>query len=490
MMSGKFFISTPIFYVNAKPHIGTALTCLYADVLARYHRQKGEEVFFLTGTDEHGAKIAQSAEKAGLEPQAFVDQSSESFRELMKSWHISNDFFIRTTDKVVHTPGVLKLWQLLADQGDIYKGSYEGLYCVGHEAFMKSSDLVDGKCPDHQTEPEKIKEENYFFKLSKYKKDLREMYEKGDIVIRPDSRRKEILNMLDDLEDISFSRPRDVVKWGIPVPGDDSQLIYVWADALTNYISALGYGRKEENMSFWPGSHMIGKDILKFHAIFWPAMLHAVGLQPPREILAHGFITVDGQKMSKTIGNVIDPTPLVEKYGLDPVRYFLLREIPSHQDGDFSYEKLEARYNGDLANNLGNLVSRVAKLIETKCGGELIYEEKLMDSRVGEQIAQARKDYEKFIEEFKLHEALASIWNLLTFANGYMDEHKPWKEEHGEHLLMTLNSVATVMAEVSKMLESFMPETSAKILKNLGAESDAKKFVITKVESLFPRLEK
>ncbi len=489
-MSGKFFISTPIFYVNAKPHIGNALACLNADVIARYHRQKGDQVFFLTGTDEHGAKVAQSAEKAGLEPQAFADQSSQSFRELMTSWNISNNFFIRTTDEKIHIPGVIKLWQLLADQGDIYKGSYEGLYCVGHEAFLKPSDLVNGLCPDHQTEPEKLKEENYFFKLSKYKKALREIYEKGEIVIRPDSRRKEVLNILDDLEDISFSRPRDVVKWGIPVPNDESQLIYVWADALTNYISALGYGREEENMSFWPGTHLIGKDILKFHAIFWPAMLHAVGLQPPREILAHGFITVDGQKMSKTIGNVIDPIALVEKYGLDPVRYFLLREIPSHEDGDFSYEKLEARYNGDLANNLGNLVSRVAKLIQTKCEGELIYEEKFMDSKVGDQIGATKKSYEKHIQEFKLNEALTSIWSLLTFANGYLDEHKPWAEEHGEHLLMSLTSIAVLIAEVSKMLAPFMPETSAKILKNLGVDDSGKKFVVIKTEPLFPRLEK
>lgn len=493
-MSDKFYITTPIFYVNGKPHIGHAFTCIIADVLARYQRNQGADTFLLTGTDEHGAKIAQAAEKAAMSPQAFADEVSQTFVALTEKLNISNNYFIRTTDKEVHLPGVLKLWRTLINSEDLYKGTYTGLYCVGHEAFMKKSDLVDGVCPDHLTAPQELKEENYFFRLSKYTDKLKRMYESGEIVIRPESRRNEVLRMLDESDDVSFSRPRDIVQWGISVPDDDSQLIYVWADALTNYLSAIGYGRNDDWKHYWPADvHLIGKDILRFHAITWPAMLLSVGLDVPKAIYAHGHITVDGQKMSKTIGNVIDPIELVEKYGVDPVRYFLMREIPSAEDGDFSYKKLEDRYNSDLANNLGNLVSRVAKLIETKMEGTLVYDHRFMDEAVAQKIEVTRQEYATHIAEFKLHDALADIWQLFTFANGYIDEHKPWAEPHGDHLLTTLTSVTKLIIESVHMLEPFMPETVAKILAVFGVadknrQSEVIKFSVTKTEPLFPRI--
>lgn len=494
-MKNKFYITTSIAYTNAPPHIGYALELVEADVLARHHRLLGDETFFLTGTDEHGAKIARAAESDGKKPQEFTDSIAAKFAELAKVLNISNNFFIRTTDQTNHWPGVLKIWETIKSSGDLYKGEYEGLYCVGHEAFIKKSELQDGICSDHQTKPEKIKEENYFFKLTKYKKQLKKAYEGGIIKIKPASRTNEVLAMLEDSEDISFSRPSKDLKWGIPVPGDDTQTIYVWADALTNYLSAIGYGRNDDFKKFWPAdAHVIGKDILRFHAIIWPAMVLSAGLELPKSLFVHGFITVEGQKMSKTIGNVIDPVELIKKYGIDPVRYFLLREIPSSDDGDFSYEKIEARYNGDLANNLGNLISRVAKLIETKLEGELDFEEKFLDDEVKRKVAEAGENCEKAITEFKLHEALAKIWELFTYANIYVDENKPWTDvsDHPEHFLKTMTGLVYLIINASKMVEPFLPETAEKIFKTFGydGKSDPNnyKFVVTKTESLFPRL--
>ncbi len=495
-MADKFYITTPIFYVNSKPHIGHAFTMIASDVVARYHRNLGHDTFFLTGTDEHGAKIAQAAENVGKTPEEFTDEISETFRIAGHALNISNTEFIRTTDKEKHLPGVLKVWNALVEQGDIYKGTYEGLYCIGHEAFLKKSDLTeDGRCPDHLTAPESLKEENYFFRLSKYIHQLQELYQQGKIAIFPESRTKEVLNMLKELEDVSFSRPRNVVKWGIPVPGDDTQLIYVWADALTNYISALGYGRNNEWQQWWPADvQMIGKDILKFHAITWPAMLLALGLNTPKALYVHGYITVDGQKMSKTIGNVIDPIMLVEKYGVDPVRYFLMREISSSEDGDFSFKKLEDRYNSDLANNLGNLVSRTAKLIETKLEGELMYNQQYMSPEVAEKIEEAQKAYRDAIGKFRLHEALGATWDLLAFANKYIDEHKPWTEQPPEHLLTTLTSVTVLIIEATTLIQPFMPDTAKKIFATFGVNDQHQdvrelKCIVTQQPSLFPRLQ-
>ncbi|MBI4160596.1 MAG: methionine--tRNA ligase, partial [Candidatus Yanofskybacteria bacterium] len=486
----------PIFYVNDRPHIGHAFTMIAADVLARYNRGRGLKTFFLTGTDEHGAKIVHAAENRGREPQQYADEISAAFVNLGKVLNLSNDDFIRTTDKQKHWPGVFRIWNALKSSDDLYMGKYEGLYCVGHEAFIKKSDLVDGVCPDHQTKPEKIEEENYFFKLSKYKKQIKEAYESGAIKIKPASKTNEVLATLEDSEDLSFSRLRKDLTWGIPVPGDDSQTIYVWADALTNYISALGYGGDDAWMDFWPAdAHVIGKDILRFHAIIWPAMLLSVGLGLPKSLLVHGFITVDGQKMSKTIGNVVDPLELVKKYGVDPVRYFLLREISSIEDGDFSQKKIEDRYNGDLANNLGNLISRVAKLVDTKLEGELNFDNKFLDKDVAQKMSEVEGRYRKAIDEFHMHEALGCIWELFTFANAYIDENKPWADaaDHPDHFLKTMTSLVAIIINGSKWLEAFMPETTAKIFKTFGYGNKADdlngcKFVVVKIEPLFPRL--
>ncbi|MDP3729743.1 MAG: methionine--tRNA ligase, partial [bacterium] len=363
----KFYITTSIAYVNASPHIGHALESVQADVLARWHRQQGDEVFFLTGTDEHGAKIARTASALNKTPRALVDEHAEQFIALKDALNLSWDNFIRTSDEKKHWPVAQEIWKRLVAAGDIYKKKYEGLYCVGHEAFVTNKDLQDGVCEIHKKKPEVIQEENWFFKLSHYTDEIKKRILSDDPELRlnivPETRKNEILALLEvGLEDISFSRPSKDIPWGIPVPGDDSQTMYVWADALSNYIS--GYG----GISAWEAHpadvHVIGKDILRFHAAIWPAMLLSAKLPMPRNILVHGFITVNGEKMSKSIGNVIDPFELVKQYGIDPVRFYLLYAITPFDDGDFSHEKFKQVYNGVLANGIGNLVSRVAKLGE------------------------------------------------------------------------------------------------------------------------------
>ncbi len=496
-MPDKFYVTTPIFYVNDKPHIGHAFTMIMADALARYHRLNGRPTFLLTGTDEHGAKIVRAAEKVGLEPQKFTDSISERFKSLTRALNISSDYFIRTTDQAVHWPGVVKIWNTLREKGDLYKGEYEGLYCVGHEAFLKKSDLRDGVCPEHLTKPETIKEENYFFRLTKYKKELKKAYEKKEICIKPEGKLNEVLGMLEDLEDVSFSRPSKDLRWGIDVPKDPDHKIYVWADALTNYLSALGYGRNEEWQKWWPADvHVIGKDILKFHAVIWPAMLLSAGLALPKNIFTHGFITVDGQKMSKTIGNVIDPFELVKKYGVDPVRYYLLREIPSGEDGDFSYAKLEARYEAELANGLGNLVQRTLTLIENGLLGELNYLKRLEDPALNIFLQQNREHYEKSIDDFRLHEALASVWEVVDRANGYLNEHRPWEliKDNPEHFLAVMTNTVWLILNIAYNLYPFLPQTAENVFASFGwakdqglAKLDHQKLVIKKGEGLFPR---
>lgn len=494
---GKFYITTSIGYVNAPPHIGYALELLQADVLARYHRGLGRETYFLTGTDEHGVKIERAARERDMDVKEFTDLISKEFQKLTKDLGISNDDFIRTSDQRRHWPTAIKIWNQLLEKDDLYKKKYKGFYCVGHEAFLKKSDLVNGLCPLHQTIPEKIEEENWFLKVSEYKDRIKSKIAGDELKIIPESRKNEVLNLLDDVEDISVSRPVESLKWGIPVPNDPGQTIYVWIDALTNYISALGYAENDQKFQkFWPADiHLIGKDIVRFHAIIWPTILLSVGLPLPKFVYIHGFITVDGQKMSKTIGNVIDPFELIKKYGVDPVRYFLLREIPSGEDGDFSYEKLEARYNGDLANNLGNLVSRVAKLIETRMDGELIFNPKFRDQAVAARIEETQKNCREAITQFKLHEALTHVWQLLGFANGYLDEKKPWAEDNPEHLLKTLTNTADIILNAAKLIEPFLPETAGKISASFGWDLsqglfglDQEKLIIKKGGGLFPRI--
>lgn len=491
-MDKKFYITTAILYTNGPPHIGFALELLQADVLARYHRLIGDDVRFLTGTDEHGATVVKGAEKAGKNVKEFVDEMTGKTLDLTKALNISNNDFIRTSDQVRHWPGAQKFWRELATKGDLYKKNYKGLYCVGHEAFMKKSDLVDGLCPLHKTEPENIEEENWFFKLTKYKSEIKKKIGNDELQIIPASRKNEILNLFDDAEDVSFSRPSKDIKWGIPVPGDDTQILYVWADALTNYITALGYAENSDNFKkYWPADiHLMGKDILRFHGIIWPAMLLSAGLSLPKAIYVHGFITVDGEKMSKTIGNVVDPFSVIEKYGADVVRYFLLREIPSTDDGDFSYKKLEERYNGDLANGLGNLVQRVATLIDTKMNGEISFTADMVSPEMKGLIYSINEKVEMSIYNFKLHEGLGAIWDLIKHANVYFNDHKPWEtvKTNPEHFNSTLINMVFLLHHTAEMLSPFMPETASK-MPHLEVSGESHKLLLKKVQPLFPRLQ-
>ncbi len=478
-MKNKFYITTSIAYVNAPPHIGFALELIQADVLARYRRFLGKDVFFLTGTDEHGVKIVKAAKEAGKNPEEFTDEISASFKKLSKTLNLSNDDFIRTTDQQKHWPAVEKIWLTLKEKGDIYKKKYRGLYCSGCEAFITKKDLVNGKCAIHQIKPEEISEENYFFRLSKYEKQIEKVIKQNKIKIVPETRKNEVLGFIrQGLGDISFSRPRKDLKWGIPVPGDDSQTIYVWADALTNYLSALGYAENSPKFKkCWPPDvHCIGKDILKFHALIWPGMLLSLGLALPKTIFVHGFISVNGQKMSKSLGNVIDPFELVKKYGTDAVRYFLLREIPSSEDGDFSYEKFERRYNGDLANGLGNLLARVITLAIIS-NFQFPISNQFSNSNFKTRLNKTKKDYKKALEEFKFNEALAATWELIGFCDAYIDKEKPW--ENKENSKDVLVDLLVILKNIAELLEPFLPETAEKILEQLKTKKSV---------PLFPRL--
>ena len=497
MTKNKFYITTAILYTNSKPHLGFAFELIQADVLARYHRLKGEEVYFLTGTDEHGITVSRAAEKLDKTPLELADEVAIQAQDLTQQLNISNDDFIRTSDKSRHWPTVIKFWNQLKENGDLYKKEYEGLYCVGHEAFIKKSELVDGLCPLHKTEPEKVKEENWFFKLTKYKKEIKRAIEEGELNIVPNSRANEIINLIKDAEDVSFSRPVSSLKWGIPVPDDPNQTMYVWADALTNYISALGWGQAGQNFEkFWPADvHIVGKDILRFHAIIWPAMLLSVGLELPKSIYVHGFLNVNGQKMSKTTGNVVDPFSIIEKFGPEVLRYYLLREISSTEDGDFSEEKLIARYNGDLANGLGNLISRIITLVDKNLNAELIYKEELLDADVALKISEVVARCDTAIDSFKLHEALAAIWELIGFSDKYMNDRKPWAADTSpEEFLKTMTNLVMMLHHIARMLLPFMPETADKIMHILGVEpgidpTENYKFLVKKSAGLFPRLE-
>ncbi|TSC97432.1 MAG: methionyl-tRNA synthetase [Candidatus Berkelbacteria bacterium Licking1014_2] len=465
------FITTSIVYTNADPHIGFAMELIQADVLARFWRQQKEKVLFSTGVDEHGMKIYRStinleSQKSKVKSQnigivkKFVNEKTAKYQRLTKTLNISNDDFIRTTDKKRHWPAVGKIWRQLASQGDIYKKSYEGWYCSGCEAFLRPRDLVDNRCPNHQ-EPELIKEENYFFNLTKYLPAVIELIQSDKIKILPETRKAEILSLAEDSQDVSFSRPAEKLPWGIPVPDDPSQTIYVWCDALTNYLSVIGYGQNPAKFKrWWPADiHLIGKDILRFHALIWPAMLLAADLELPKQIFVHGFINFGGQRVSKSSGNVVDPFILVDKYGVDAVRYFLLREIPSDGDGDFSPSRLEQRYNGDLADDLGNLLLRLLTLgqrVKLRPGFK----------PVGAKAINIKKE----ISGFKLHLALQKIWLEISELNQEIERLKLWqlikdkpavgREKTGE-LLARLNQVAIA-------LEPFLPATSAKLIHSLA----------------------
>ncbi|MEM5797729.1 MAG: methionine--tRNA ligase [Candidatus Aenigmatarchaeota archaeon] len=457
----KFYITTPIYYVNDVPHIGHAYTTIAADVIARWHRLKGEDVFFLTGTDEHGEKIQQAAEKAGKEPKKFCDEIAKKFKDAWKTLNISYSHFIRTTDKY-HVKAVINALQTLYKNGYIYKGKYQGLYCVGCEKYLTESELIDGKCPLHLKEPQFLSEDSYFFTLSKFHTVLLNKIEKDEIVIKPEARKNEIISFLQNnkLEDISISRSK--VKWGIKLPWDESHTCYVWIDAFLNYVTGIGWPNKKFER-YWPADlHLIGKDILRVHATIWPAELLAVGLKVPKQIFAHGYFTIKGQKMSKSLGNVVDPVELSKKYSVDAVRYFLIREFPFGEDGDFSEEALINRINGELVADLGNLIYRVLTLAERYKGRikgkpEL---DKILDISL----------IDKHMENLELQDALGAIWEFVRNTNKYINEKQVWKLE-GEELSNALYNLLEACRIISILISPFLPETSEKINKQLGIKA-------------------
>lgn len=513
----KFYITTAIDYVNARPHIGHALEKVQTDALARYHRLLGEDVFFLTGADENAQKNVLAAEEAGVPVKEFIDQNVACYKKMLELLNISNNDYIRTTGQQKHWPGAQKLWQECEKSGDIYKKKYKGFYCVGCEAFLTEKDLKDGLCPEHLKAPEKVSEENYFFRLSKYQDKLKKIIEKNELKIVPDKRKNEILSFVKSgLEDLSISRPKERMKgWGVPVPSDDSQIIYVWMDALANYVTALGYGTKDDKLfqKYWPADvHVIGKGINRFHSVYWPAFLLSAGIELPKTIFVHGYLTIDGQKISKTLGNIIDPIELVKKYGADPVKYFLLREFSSFDDGDFTYERFEQRYDSDLAKGLGNLVARVLTMVEKYCDSKVPKIDKDPDShplRVDEKIYNWKKawqDMDKYLASFQFNEALSSIWKFITEADKYIEQNKPWnlaKTGKTEELNWVLYGLLDAIHQLSWQIYPFMPETALKVAQTLKIEKLLSSnplnkdswtniqsgIEIEKIESLFPKLQ-
>lgn len=500
----KFYITTAIAYVNAPPHMGHALEFIQTDAIARYKRLMGYDTFFLTGTDEHGVKLYNTALKAGVEPREMVDNHARIYKNLKGILNLSNDDFIQTSDKKRHWPACQKLWKKLAENDDIYQKEYEGLYCEGCETFLKESELEDGNCPIHKRPPELLKEKNYFFRLSEYSDKIQELIESDTLRLIPESRKAEFLNVVKEgLTDVSFSRPRDVLPWGVDVPGDDSQVMYVWCDALTNYISAIGYAEETKQFKhYWPAeAHVIGKDIVRFHAGIWIGMLLSAGVELPKSILIHGFLTHNGQKMSKTLGNVVDPIAMAEKYGTDALRYYLLREIPTGRDGDFNDELFIDRYNADLANNLGNLVNRLYTLISRNEIGEFTFDK--YAEPLKSKVDETWKKYVSDMDNFDLHEAIFHVWRLIDFANKMMEEEKPWslmKTDRARGVAVLCN-LLELLRHASIMISPFIPESAAKIRRQIGlpAEIDTEKEKgwgmlpnwkrLGEHEILFPRVE-
>jgi methionyl-tRNA synthetase len=505
-----YYITTPIYYPNDVPHIGHAYNAVATDFVARYHRLRGEPVFHLTGTDEHGLKLQRAAEDAGVDPQTWVDQMAPRWREVWARLEIANDDYIRTTE-ARHEAAVQKLLTAVHENGreDIYLGTYEGLYCVSCEAYYTEDDLVDGLCPIHARPVERMTEDNYFFRLSAYAGRLLEHYERHPGAVQPETRRNEVLSLIrGGLQDFSISRTG--FRWGIPLPWDPDHVCYVWFDALTNYITAAGYGTDEERFSrTWPADvHLIGKDILRFHAVYWPAMLMAGGVEPPKQVWAHGFLTVGGQKMSKTNATGIHPFELVDHFGVDSYRYFFMREIQFGQDGSFSWESMVDRHNADLANGLGNLASRVLAMLGSYFDG--VVPEPVGDAAddLPTVIEDAVRRYDEHLSVLALSQALGAVWDVVGRANGYLVEKEPWKvageEERRDELAGILYASAETLRILAILIHPIVPGAAGRLWDQLGIERPLEDQRLpgdaawgglvagtktTKGEALFPRLD-
>lgn len=476
------YLTTAIPYVNSQPHIGFALELIQADVMARYQRLIGHDVYFLTGVDENSLKNVRAAETAGMSTQALCDRNSALFQNLCTQLNISVSQFFRTSSPQ-HYQGAQALWSA-CQADDIYTKKYRGHYCVGCEAFYTEKDLVDGKCPEHLTVPEVVEEENYFFRLSAYQARLLKLIESGEIQIIPKSRKNEVLAFIKmGLEDFSISRSRQRAKdWGVPVPGDDKQVMYVWFDALSNYITALGYGSADAELfnKYWPADvHVIGKGISRFHAVYWPAMLLSAGIALPKSIFIHGYVSVDGQKMSKSLGNSVDPFALIHSYGSDALRYYLLREIPPTGDGDFSEEKFIKRYNAELANDFGNLVSRVSNMVQNYLGGVVPELESEEDAEYD------LEDVQRLIAQYRFDEALDKAWNIIRLANKMVEDEKPWElyaVSNTDKLSVVLQKLVFMIRDISLAIEPFMPVTAQLLQQHFNQST------ITKMAPIFPRI--
>lgn len=505
----RYYVTTPIYYVNDAPHVGHAYTTLACDALARFMRLDGRKVHFLTGTDEHGQKVEKSAMAAGMDPKAFTDKVSQNFRDLAKAMNFSNDDFIRTTEER-HIKSCQEIWRRLKDRGEIYLGSYAGWYAVRDEAYYGEDELTtapNGKrIAPSGAEVEWVEEPSYFFKLSEWGDKLLKFYEENPLFLAPESRRNEVISFVKSgLRDLSVSRT--TFNWGVKVPDDPAHVMYVWLDALTNYITAVGFPDENAPLykQFWPADlHMVGKDIVRFHTIYWPAFLMAAGLQPPRRVFAHGWWTNEGQKMSKSLGNALEPNAMVAKYGLDQVRYFLLREIPFGNDGDFSHRSMVQRINSDLANGLGNLAQRSLSMINKNCGeqvpqpGAFTAADKALLASAHGLVAKLRP----LMAEQAFHRALDAIWQVIGAADRYVDEQAPWalKKTDPARMATVLYVLAETVRHLAVVVQPFMPHSAARLLDQLALPADRRSFAtlgeggalkpgtpLPKPEGVFPR---
>ena len=467
---GKYYLTTPIYYVNARPHLGHAYTTIVGDALARWHRLLGDDVYFLTGTDEHGLKIQQAADAAGTTPQEFTDSIAPLFRQAWERLNISNNDFIRTTE-ARHRAGVEKLLQACFDAGDIELDTYKGLYCVACEAYFTDDDLDNGNCPIHKRPVEHVEEENYFFRLSRFEQRLIDWYSQHPGAVVPEHRVNEVLGFIKQgLHDFSVSRK--TLTWGIPLPFDTSHVAYVWFDALANYITAIGYGTDEQKFEeWWPvNHHLIGKDIIRFHNVYWPAMLMSAGIEPPKGWAVGGWLLVGGEKMSKTSGNVVNPLDLVDEIGVDGFRYYVLADTAYGNDGDFTYEGLISRYNTDLANNLGNLAARVATVVGKKCNG--LGTAPSPDSPLAPIAAQAVADTTTHWQNVQPSRALEATWQLIRATNAHLENNEPWKAEPGAAVDAVMGDALEALRIVTILAFPAIPDTAREIWRRIGMTSD------------------